>query len=118
MGSKQQDFLHKEDKNPKLRHPVSDAFYETPSFRVDGQLVEFKAKKKVPMSEKQAFYSELLGMAQERGFADGWCAHKYRDKFGVWPAKLERIPKRPGKAVRDFEYESRKKFMKEKKVSA
>jgi superfamily II DNA or RNA helicase len=81
---------------------------------VDGTLVEFKAKKKVPMSEKQAFYSELLGMAQERGFADGWVAHKYRERFSTWPRGLDRVPKPPSKVVRDFEYESRRKFMKEK----
>lgn len=40
---------------------------------------------------KQEFYGQLLTMAQERGYSDGWVAHKYREKFTVWPRGLERI---------------------------
>jgi len=35
VGSKQKDFSHALDKNPKVRHPVSDPFYEYPKFKVD-----------------------------------------------------------------------------------
>jgi hypothetical protein len=35
IGSAQKDFSHKDDKNPKVRHPVSDPFYEYPALRVD-----------------------------------------------------------------------------------
>ena len=42
VGSSQKDFQHKDDKNPKVRHPVSDPFYETPTFKVDNQRVEIE----------------------------------------------------------------------------
>lgn len=34
LGSPQKDFAHKEDENSKVRHPVSDAFNETPSIKI------------------------------------------------------------------------------------
>lgn len=38
------------------------------------------------MDEKRAFYGELLTLAEVRGYKTGWAKHKYREKFGVWPA--------------------------------
>jgi DNA repair protein RadD len=67
------------------------------------------------MDEKQAFYSGLLMIAQQRGFKDGWVSHKYQEKFGVWPKGLDRIPRTPRKAVVEFERESRKRYLAEKK---
>jgi DNA repair protein RadD len=43
-----------------------------------------------PKEKKQEWYSQLLTMANERGYNDGWTAHKYREKFGVWPRGLSR----------------------------
>jgi hypothetical protein len=92
----------------------------------DGELVEIgygdlpSPKKKVPKpkkDEKQDFYSGLLMIAKQRGFKEGWVSHKYREKFGEWPVGLDRISKRPSKAVREFEYEQRKKYLQEKKAS-
>jgi hypothetical protein len=36
-------------------------------------------------SEKAAFHGELEWIARERGYSPGWVAHKFREKFGVWP---------------------------------
>jgi superfamily II DNA or RNA helicase len=86
---------------------------------VAGELVELGARQmklpKAKMDEKQAFYSGLLMIAQQRGFKDGWVSHKYQEKFGVWPKGLERIPRTPRKAVVEFERESRKRYLAEKK---
>jgi hypothetical protein len=42
----------------------------------------------------QAFYSGLLHHARQKGYADGWAKHKYKEKFGAFPtgAKNEPIP--------------------------
>jgi len=45
--------------------------------------------------EKQFFYSELLHIAQEKNYNEGWVSHKYREKFGVWPRGLEHTPRIP-----------------------
>ena len=35
--------------------------------------------------EKMTAYHDLLLVARERGFADGWASHKYKNIFGSWP---------------------------------
>lgn len=53
---------------------------------VDAELHEIgKGKREVTMEDKARFYAELLWLARDKGYSDGWCAHKYREKFGVWP---------------------------------
>jgi hypothetical protein len=32
------------------------------------------------------WHAMLTAIADERGYARGWISHKYREKFGVWPA--------------------------------
>jgi superfamily II DNA or RNA helicase len=60
---------------------------------VEGKLQKLVGKRS--MVEKQAVYSQLLHIARERGYADGWVAHKYRTMFGVWPRKMLYIPDEP-----------------------
>ncbi|NBX51839.1 hypothetical protein EBT25_18335, partial [bacterium] len=31
--------------------------------------------------EKETFYRELLGLAEERGYKRGWAFHQYREKY-------------------------------------
>jgi superfamily II DNA or RNA helicase len=71
---------------------------------------EPKRKKREPKSEEQAFYSGLIDFAQRRGWSEGWAAHKFKERFGVWPRKLEKVPMTPRKAVMDFIAESAKKY--------
>lgn len=55
----------------------------------DGDLVEVKSAKKANKEadwpEKIQFAGELRALAKATGKSDGWVAHKYRAKFGVWP---------------------------------
>ena len=39
------------------------------------------------ISDKQRWWAELLGYARSKGHKDGFAAHKYKAKFGVWPHK-------------------------------
>ena len=39
--------------------------------------------------DRQRFYSELLFIAQMKNYNPHWAAHKYREKFGVWPRGLD-----------------------------
>ena len=45
--------------------------------------------------ERHTFHRELLYIAKQRGYKSGWCAHKYREKFGQWPARGEIEPQVP-----------------------
>jgi superfamily II DNA or RNA helicase len=53
-------------------------------------LVRLKGKRKVYSThDKSLWYSNFLRYARERGYKDGWAAHQYRQKFGVWPRQLK-----------------------------
>jgi superfamily II DNA or RNA helicase len=58
----------------------------------DGALVRLEHKRKASRFEKQAAYSQLISIADERGYSYGWVSHKYHDMFGVWPCGLDNRP--------------------------
>lgn len=59
-------------------------------------------------SEKQSWWSQILyyqhQVAQIKGklLSDGWCAHMYKSKFGVWPRNLNRCLQEISPEVRNF----------------
>ena len=55
---------------------------------VAGELHELTAGTRSKADERQGFYSELLLYARQREYNPRWAAHKYREKFGVWPRNL------------------------------
>jgi len=55
---------------------------------VPGQLKELFTDGADKTENNQQFYSELLYYARMRSFKDGWAAHKYKEKFGVFPRGL------------------------------
>jgi len=66
-----------------------------------GELAEYSpAGKKLPgREERQEFFSQLCGIASERGYKRGWAFHKYREKFGVDPKGLSETPAEPTAAT-------------------
>lgn len=56
---------------------------------VEGELVDLSAQRKANTNEdwgaKVAFIAQVRAYALAKGKSDGWVAHKYRAKFGVWP---------------------------------
>jgi superfamily II DNA or RNA helicase len=40
-------------------------------------------------ADRQKFYSELLFIASMKNYNPHWAAHKYRERFGVWPRGLD-----------------------------
>lgn len=58
----------------------------------EGKLIELTKAGKKRKCDKQAFFSALIGYARSKDFSIGWCAHTYRDYFGVWPNSLSRDP--------------------------
>jgi superfamily II DNA or RNA helicase len=55
---------------------------------VPGELQELAAANKKLNVSNQDFYSQVLYYAKLRGFNEGWAAHKYKEKFGVFPRGL------------------------------
>jgi superfamily II DNA or RNA helicase len=63
---------------------------------LDGELRELGLDKNGPknsqiytVSEKEFWFTHLRRYQTDHGYADGWCANKYREKFGVWPQGMK-----------------------------
>ncbi|MCK4788894.1 MAG: DEAD/DEAH box helicase [Desulfobacteraceae bacterium] len=57
---------------------------------IDTELKEIDGKKhKATMAEKRRFYGMCLFYVSEKGWSTGAAAHKYREKFGVWPRGMK-----------------------------
>ena len=84
-------------KPPKCRVCPGCGFAAYPTLEVvevEGDLVKV-TKTKATMAEKQQFWAELLAICEMRNRSNGWAAHAYKDKFGVWPRGLEDLCAEP-----------------------
>lgn len=53
-------------------------------------------------AERAAWHGMLATIAAERGYAPGWVAHKFRDKFKTWPPRRPPVPLDPTPEVRSW----------------
>jgi superfamily II DNA or RNA helicase len=51
-------------------------------------------------NERQKFYSQLLWIADERGYKSGWAWHKFQEKFKTLPPPRKPEPTPPDEVVR------------------
>lgn len=56
---------------------------------LDAELKELNKQKKASMAEKRMWYGMFLSYANLKGYNPNWCAHKYRERFKVWPNGLK-----------------------------
>lgn len=68
---------------------------------VDGEMVALNGPR-APKEERQEVYAQLRHIALDRGYKEGWAAHKYKEKFGVWPRGLDDISKPPTQALMNW----------------
>ncbi|MPZ31202.1 MAG: DEAD/DEAH box helicase [Rhodospirillales bacterium] len=55
------------------------------------------------IDERYRFHAELAHIARERGYASGWAAHKFREKFGAWPpSRIAPAPIEPRPETRSW----------------
>ena len=73
---------------------------------VQGDLVELGArrsgKREIPEWERRRFFAELLGLAEERGYAPGWASHQFKEKFKHWPDGYDRVAMSPSVSTRNW----------------
>ena len=73
---------------------------------VEGDLVELGARqsgrREVLEWERRRFYSELLGLTEERGYSQGWAAHQFKQKFSHWPNGYDRVAMEPSVTTRNW----------------
>lgn len=51
----------------------------------EGRLYPVAKEKKATKYDKRKWFQMLNYYAEQKGYQPGWVAHKYREKFGVWP---------------------------------
>ncbi|HDI7999210.1 TPA: DEAD/DEAH box helicase [Escherichia coli] len=66
-----------------------------------------KGKREYTREEKQRWWSEIKGYQNYRNatgkpLSDGWCAHTYKEKFGVWPKGFSNAPLQTSVEVYNF----------------
>lgn len=75
---------------------------------VEGDLVEVAHKQRAtPIEDRQRFFGMCIWLSRERGYDAGWAAHKYRERFGVWPRRMNRTPITPDRAFLNWEMSRR-----------
>jgi DNA repair protein RadD len=57
------------------------------------------AKPAVDPNERARWHAMLVHIAQQRCYKPGWAAHKFKEKFGVWPARGYPAPQEPSPEV-------------------
>ena len=69
----------------------------------DGELFQLTGEKRqADKATKQRFWSGLLWYVETQGKSEGWAAHRYKDRFGVWPRGLSAIPMEPDVNCRNW----------------
>jgi superfamily II DNA or RNA helicase len=80
-------------KAPKVRECPACGFLPAPQSNiaeVDGELVEIRRSSRVlAFCDKRNWFAQLVWIARERGYSDGWAAQTYKGKFGVWPRNMD-----------------------------
>ncbi|WP_427026557.1 DEAD/DEAH box helicase (plasmid) [Aureimonas ureilytica] len=65
----------------------------------EGELIQISGRRKTKAEatphDKQTFYSMCLWYARSKGHQSGAAAHRYKDRFGVWPRGLSDRPTEP-----------------------
>jgi superfamily II DNA or RNA helicase len=107
----------------RAKCPVCGAVLKTASTtrHRDGELVEFSLEAEHERKgwetnppDPQQWYGGFLQIAADRGYAEGWAAYRFREKFGRFPDGLRKSPCEPTKAIRAFDAHCRIKYFKAK----
>ena len=72
----------------------------------------------VTRDDKQSWYSQLRYIQRDRGYAPGWLAHKYHEKFSVWPRGMQDVEAFPTLEVNKWVRSRQIAWAKGRKVEA
>ena len=60
---------------------------DSPTVTLPGRpITAVRPRKPTTPAERDRWHAMLAAIAMERGYKPGWAAHKYREKFGTFPA--------------------------------
>jgi DNA repair protein RadD len=88
---------------------------------IEAQLQEIRPgeERKATWQEKARWYGMFEYHRRMKGYSPGWTAHKYREKFGVWPRSVSEIgPIKPDREFRNWMKHLAIKWRKKQQVAA
>jgi superfamily II DNA or RNA helicase len=85
-----------------VRKRVSDVVMREGYLSELGRDGSQKASLNISHEIRQDWYSGLLYICMEKNYSQGWAAHKFKEKFGVWPNDYRKSAKPPSSAVRSW----------------
>lgn len=97
-------------------HVTSQVEHREGELAVYGSQPKKATERVYSMPEKQAFYSGMLWLCRERGNSEGMAAHRYREKFGVWPRGLRKTAAPPSFDCEQFDKHCRIAWAKSQKA--
>ena len=68
----------------------------------EGRLKELERPKETKAVDKKKFYAQLLFVAKQKGYKEGWASHCFRKKFEHFPHSKQVLPMQPEKDVLGF----------------
>jgi DNA repair protein RadD len=69
---------------------------------IEADLVEVKGKK-LTATDKRRWFGMFAYFCKEKGYRNGWIAHKYKEKTGVWPRGMDDVsPIQPNDEFRNW----------------
>lgn len=75
-----------------------------------------KANRNTSPEAKSRFYGDLVQIGREKGYKLGWAMNKYRERFGVWPNKINPVEaEKPHQDTLNWITHSRIKWARSKK---
>jgi len=93
-------------------HPKrSDVVHEA------GELIALAKGPTATKEEKQEVYAQLRHIAIDRGYKEGWAAHKFKERFGIWPRGLDDIEKPPTQLLMNWVRSRQIAYAKAKKAT-
>ena len=68
--------------------------------------------------EQLRWHAQLACIALQRGYKRGWAAHKFKEKFGHWPPRIQPTPEEPSREVLAWEHSRTIAWAKSKRAGA
>jgi len=70
---------------PKCGHEIKDYGKKVAAIEAKLEQLGKPKEKKATTEEKARFYGMLEWYRRMKGYNPGWCAHKFKEKFKIWP---------------------------------
>ena len=88
---------------PQCGYEIKDYGKKIEAIEAELQEMGRTKKEKATMEDKALFFGMLEYYRREKGYAQGWASHQFKEKFGVWPNSFKNCdPVEPNDKFRNY----------------